>query len=85
MSAATPFRPGQVVQVRPDSKKIWLRGSFLLVTESKSWGLIGLALVIQSSINQEPANAYIRLEFDEVAPVGQAAWIPEGTVVAPPQ
>lgn len=63
------FEKGDVVQIDPSHDDVF-GGSFMLVTEPKSWGAMGFVVI------PGQGNAYYRVPFDKCVKVGKAEWIP---------
>lgn len=63
---------GSVVQIDP-MHDIIFGGSFMIVTDVKSWGVKGYVSVMPSP-HAAGGLAYYRVPFDKIAYVGEAEW-----------
>ncbi len=70
------IKVGSVVQINEKHGRLGWMGAFLLVTELKSWGVMGFVHVINTH-EDPPGFAYIRLKFEEVDYIGQALLVPD--------
>jgi len=65
---------GEVVQLSPECGNPMLAACFMVVTEAKSFGAQGYVQVTGSG-GQPGGQAYFRAKFEEMEPVGMAAWV----------
>lgn len=69
------FEPGDIVQII-DQEDTWYP-CLLIVTEPKSWGMQGCALIPNSNDGSVPVGqAYRRIKFEKLKRVGRAEIIP---------
>lgn len=61
---------GDVVQIDPAHDEIF-GGTFLTVTEVKSWGVQGYVKSLEPGV----MLAYYRVKFDKIVKIGKAEWI----------
>jgi hypothetical protein len=61
---------GSVVQIDPAHDDVF-GGSFLVVTEMKTWGVMGYVTIP----GKDGGAAYRRVAFDKVIYIGQAEWV----------
>lgn len=66
-------KPGDVFQ-SVESREGW-RGAFVMVSEVKTWGIVGYVHVIKT--HDESAKAYIRYKWDDIEYVGKAVLVPQ--------
>lgn len=83
-SGGFTLNPGSVVQITDESpgRGGWL-GAFVLVTEVKSWGVLGFVHCIKS--HDEASEAYIRLTHDQYEYIGEACFVPESVAADLPE
>lgn len=67
---------GDVIQIMPESEKRGWVGAFLLVTELKSFDVVGFVFMVNNS-DEPPGRAYIRLPWKDVERVGAAPAVPK--------
>ena len=66
----TEYAVGDVVQIDPAHDAMF-GGAFLVVTELKSWGVMGYCHPLAEAGGQ----AYYRVAFEHIAYVGKATWV----------
>lgn len=66
---------GDVFQINEKHGRQGWIGAFLLVTEPKSWGVMGFVANIDN--HDEQSRAFIRLKWDEIDYIGKAALVPD--------
>lgn len=64
------LKPGAVVQIDPSHDDIF-GGCLMVVSEVKSFGFMGYVRVP----GEDHGNAWYRVAFDAVEPVGMATWV----------
>lgn len=68
----TKIEVNGIVQVKPDAGTRFFDSCFIVVTELKSFGIQGYVQVPEVNGGQ----AYVRLKWDQFAPVGaKAIWV----------
>jgi hypothetical protein len=73
MEKAT-LKQHDVVQLSPEAGNPMFAGCMMVVTEPKPWGAQGFVQALGE--NGKPGGqAYYRATWDEMEPVGRAAWI----------
>lgn len=77
MDKTTNLLAGHVVQLDPFTvgNKAFA-GCFMLVTEPKPWGAQGFVQALGPDRETPGGHAYYRASWDEMEPVGRAAWVP---------
>lgn len=73
------LKAGDVVQINPEAHLAsngFFAGCFMLVTEPKLWGAQGF-IAMPGERGTMPGHAYYRAKWEEMEPVGVAAWVPE--------
>jgi hypothetical protein len=73
------LKANDVVQINPDTLSAF-GGCFMLVTEPKPWGAIGL-ISMPTRDSEVPGSAYYRATWAEIEYVGTAAFVPKGADV----
>ncbi len=78
------LKVGSVVQIDPEHSKVF-GGCFMVVTEVKSWGAIGVINVPGTDIEVESPSVacYFRCEFKHMKYVGTAQWMPKTFIEEP--
>lgn len=72
---------GSVVQIRPDGDHGGFSGQFLVVSEMKSWGVQGyIQCFHETDLKQMGGQAYYRVKFEDIAYIGTAEWVVDGTL-----
>lgn len=69
------LRFGDVVQLSPECRNPMFAGCFMLVTEPKTWGAQGFIQGVGTR-EQQGGRYYYRAKWEEMEPVGRAAWVP---------
>lgn len=59
-----------------DGSRLGWVGCFVLVTEIKTWGIQGFVSIPKT--HDQHGDAYIRLKWDEIDYIGEAALVPVG-------
>jgi hypothetical protein len=69
------LKVGQLVQLNPEliGNKAFA-GCIMVVTEPKEWGAQGYVQVLGEARDQPGGQAYIRVQWPEMEPVGFAEW-----------
>jgi hypothetical protein len=82
--SAPSVKEGSVVQINEEmdpGRKGWI-GAFVLVTEVRSWGVVGFVHTLED--HDHSGAAYIRLKWGTFDHIGEAKLVPapdpEGTV-----
>lgn len=63
-----------VVQLDPSDHEPWCSGVFMLVTEVKSWGVMGF-VSIPGEMCDFPGRAYYRATHGSYHRIGAAEWV----------
>ena len=77
-AVGNPVRVSDVVQIDPESKlqrEGFFAGCFLLVTELKSFGVMGF-VAMPGKRGEMPGCAYYRVASADFVRIGTAAWEP---------
>lgn len=73
-----PLEAGDVIQIDPEYGETF-GGSFMIVTEPKSWGAQGYIHVPpgfnKDGTKNRGGRAYIRVDFENIEYIGKAAWL----------
>ena len=70
------LRIGDVMQISPEGHQAegFFAGCLMIVTEPKSFGCQGF-VAIPGERGTIPNRAYCRIPFDDMEPIGRAAWV----------
>lgn len=71
MKLGDNIKVGDVVQIDPEHDEVF-GGCFLLVTELKTWGVMGYVRV--PGHGDKGGEAYYRVPFEQIARIGAAEW-----------
>lgn len=76
MSNFSQYQPGDIFQINPNfSGNRAFAGCFLVATEIKAWGVMGYVQALGESRAERGGQAFIRIEWENIEPVGRAAWM----------
>jgi hypothetical protein len=70
------LRPGDVIQIDPDSNSGTWGALFVIVMEIEGWGVKGYFFV-PGNRGEPPGQAYVRVSHGHYVRIGPAAWLME--------
>lgn len=78
MENPSTVQPGDVVQINQKHALAGWVAAFVLVTEVRSWGIVGY--VPHVATHQDQHQSFVRLKWEAVDRVGKAPLVPEGVL-----
>lgn len=73
MDKTTTLRPGDIVQLGPETRNKMFAFCFLVVTELKPFGVQGYVQALGQD-GEVGGQAYYRAKWNEFEPIGRAVW-----------